>query len=571
MLQSLYLKNIAIFDEVSVPFEAGYHALTGETGAGKSILIDAVNLILGGKASRDIIRSGAQSALVSAVFSISGKLAAELSNEYPEAENGELSITREITKEGRGSCKIGARPVTVSVLKEVGLRLVNIHGQSDNQSLYKKEVHIDYLDRFCNFGPAMEQYQAEYRQYRELSRKIERLETETSMQESRAEELAFLSEELAAAKLVEGEGEKLREKKRLFLSREKLLKAVYAVYGLLYEMPEGGSVYDLLKSAQRELSPITQDSQDVQAAYDRLEELSVLARDVAQDVQALSEGSDFSPEELEELELRLDLITRLERKYGRDEAGLLAYQKEVDDELFELTHRGQALKAARREWEESRARLLNLAQQLSQMRQKTGLELEKRIAQELKDLDMPGVQFQIRIRCQENEDGPHFCETGFDSVEFLIAPNAGEGLLPISKIASGGEMARIMLAIKSVMASVETVDTLIFDEIDTGVSGRAAQKIAQKMYALSRKKQVMAVTHLPQLASMADVHYRISKRTDNGRTSAQILPLDLSGRIQEIARMTGGVEITQKTLANAQEILDLAEEYRRSFSGRRRL
>ena len=558
MLHLLHIENIAVIEEADITFDGGFNALTGETGAGKSIVIDALGAVLGQRTSRDLIRTGAHRAFVSALFTGVPPLAV-LAEQGLEAPEGELLLQREICADGRNVCRVGGKPVTVAQLRRVGCQLINIHGQQDGQQLLDEEQHQTYLDSYGRLEPALEAYRACYQAMEEIRRKMSRLEMDESEKARRVDSLQFQIDELERARLEPGEEEELDRRRSILRSGEKLTSAVEGALWSLSGGDEGAGAVSGLREAARAMSGIRGLGEDFSQLYGRLEALQSEAYDVAETLRDLSDGFDFSPQELDRLESRADQLYRLKKKYGATVEDMLAYLDRCREELDRITFAADTLARLEKDLAKERKRTLEAAGALSQARKAAAAELEKRIQEELRQLDMPRVRFSIQFTDKEPDD------TGTDQIRFLMSANVGEELRPISRVASGGELARIMLALKNVLAENEDIGTLVFDEVDTGVSGRAAQKVARKLAQVSRRKQVLCVTHLPQLAAMADTHFSVEKGERDGRTYTSVVRLDREKRCAELARLTGGETVTGAMLAGARELIAGADAYKQGL------
>ncbi len=559
MLKELHIKNVAVIDEVHIEFSEGFNVLTGETGAGKSILIDSINMALGGRTSRDIIRHGCDFASVDICFETdSPAVLATLSELGIDAEDGIIAISRRLNTDGKTTCRINGMLMPANMVREAASALIDIHGQNDNQSLLNAKHHLGLLDEYGNNSGLLEEYKSVYREYRGIETEIEKLSQNEDEKARRLELLKFQAGEIRDAKLKQNEDEELQQARDRLYNMENIVSGAGAAYGALYGGEEG-TACDLLRKASRALSDISRFDPKLSESFERLSGVIAETEDIASDISELLSKTDFSMAELDRLEERLDLIASLKRKYGNtieeinqfatdaeDEAGKI---EKSDERLEELN----ALKAATFE------KLSVLADELSEKRRQAAQKLEAHIADELTSLDMPKVRFSILITEKFENGSIHYGDNGQDNAEFMISTNPGEDLKPMSKIASGGELSRIMLAIKSVFSATDSIDTMIFDEIDTGVSGRAAQRIAEKICALSRSKQILAITHLAQIASMADCHYLIEKNQQGDRTSTSVVLLDKESRVEELARIIGGVTVTDLTRQSAREMLKLAE------------
>ena len=555
MLQLLHIENIAVIEEADITFDEGFNALTGETGAGKSIVIDAMGAVLGQRTSRDLIRTGAAKAFVSAMFSGVPPLAA-LEECGLEAEDGELLLQREIYADGKNACRVGGRPVTVAQLRRIGGALLNIHGQHDGQQLLDEEQHGAYLDSFGRVEAELEAYAACYEAMEATRKKLKSLQMDEAEKERRMDSLAFQIQELEKAQLKPGEEEVLLQRRNLLRNGEKFMSAVQGAVWNLTGGDDGGGAVSELREAAGAVSGVKGLDDRFGQLHERLEGLYSEAYDVAETLRDLQDSFDFSPRELDELEGRADLLYRLKKKYGPTVEDMLAYLEKCREELDQIAFAADTTARLEKQLEKERGRAMKAARALSEARKAAAKRLEERIQEELRQLDMPKVRFAI---CFEEKEPDAL---GIDVVRFLMSANVGEELRPINKVASGGELARIMLALKNVLAENELIGTLVFDEVDTGVSGRAAQKVAEKLAQVSRRKQVLCVTHLPQLAAMADTHFSVEKGEAKGRTYTHVVLLDRERRKAELARITGGSKVTEALLKSAGELLDAAEAYR---------
>ena len=547
MLSLLHIENIAVIECAEISFDRGFNVLTGETGAGKSIVIDAISAILGERAYRDMIRTGTQAASVRAVFTGVPELPwfEENGVEY----DSETVIQRQIHLDGKNVCRVNGSLVSVSILRKLGIQLINIHGQHDTASLFDEDNHLTMLDAFADNQQLQADYQEKYASVAALRREIERMTMDEGEKLRRMETLRYQIAEIEKAELEPGEDEALEERRKILQNSEKLSDGLNDAAECLYGGEDSDGAAGLLAQAEYALSRLARFSDSFSSLHERVNDLKYQVQDIAEEVRDARDELSYSADELEEIEARLDVIHKLRRKYGATCDDILEFldktKKELDDIEFADDHlerlKGKLQKAEKQAWD--------AALVLRKNRKETAQKLSERILTELAQLDMPRVQFQCQF--QEQELG----STGADSVAFYMSANAGEALKPLSKVASGGELARIMLAMKNVLAEKDQVETLIFDEVDTGVSGRAAQKVAEKLRSVASHKQVLCVTHLPQLAALADTHLLIAKSERDGRTYTTVTPLDLEGRKRELARIIGGANITETTLKSAEEML----------------
>ena len=549
MLELLHIENIAVIRQADITFRPGFNALTGETGAGKSIVIDAISAILGQRAYRDAIRTGASRAFISAVFRGVPDYPWFQENSVP-VDEGEVLIQREIFADGRNACRVNGIPVTVSILRGLGQQLIQIHGQHDSAQLFDEANHLAMLDAFADHAPLMERYRNAYLEMDALRKRIRSLQMDEAEKARRVENLTFQIQEIDRAELKVGEDQELEEKRKLMRSGEKLMNAVNEAAGALYGGDDTDGAVSLVSQAQHALGLVADVSEFIDTAYNQVTELSYSVVDAAERVRDLRDSFDFSPGELEAVESRLDVIHRLRRKYGATCEDILNYQKKCKKELDEIQMADDTIAQLQTQFRVKAKAAKALAAELSESRHQAAKQFEVRLISELRQLDMPRVQFVCQL-----EPLKHLEESGGDSCRFMMSANIGEELRQMNRVASGGELARIMLAMKNVLSEKDHIPTMIFDEVDTGVSGRAAQKVAEKLHSVSQGKQVLVVTHLPQIAAMADTHFLISKAEKDGRTYTSVTPLDLEGRKAEIARLIGGAKITSNTLKSAEEML----------------
>ena len=560
MLRSLHIENIAVIERADVDFSDGLGVLTGETGAGKSVMIDAINAVLGSRTSRDLVRSGAERATVAAVFRNENALRWCEENDI-DAEDGEIVLQRRLTSDGRSSARVNGVPVSASQLRILGGILLDIHGQNDGRQLLDERRHLDYLDRYGVYGDALAAFQKAFEDYKALCREADLLRMDESEKLHREDYLRSRITELENAKLRIGEEEELTSRRDLLHNSEKLTEQLERAYGALYGDEE--NALSLCSDAQNAFEKAASWSPDLAAAAELLSQARLAMEDAAERAKDMLSELDFSPEEYDRLEDRLAVLRRLEKKYAADEEGLIELLDKSRSALSELEYSGDRLEQLDREIDVAGNRALRAAMILTESRASAAEKLEKQVEGELRDLNMPSVRFIV-----ERKTGSAIGDltaAGLDDVRFLMSANAGEEPGPISRIASGGELSRIMLALKNVFAEKDDVDALIFDEIDTGVSGIAAQRVAEKLAALAKNKQVLCVTHLPQIAAMAEHQYLVEKSERNGRTYTRIRLLDRDGRKEELARLSGGGEITQTLLAGAEELLQRDEAFRASL------
>ena len=547
MLSLLHIENIAVIECADISFENGFNILTGETGAGKSIVIDAICAVLGERAYRDMIRTGTEKASVRAVFTAVPKLGWFEENGVPYDE--ETVISRDVYLDGKNVCRVNGTLVSVSILHKLGVSLINIHGQHDSAALFDEDNHIQFLDGFSQNEDLRQAYGEKYQVVAELKKQIQRLQMDESEKLRRMETLRYQIEEISKAALKPGEDTELEERRKILQNAEKLSDGIYAGVECLYGSDDSDGAASLLAQAERELNRLSRYTDAYTDIHDRVADLMYQVQDVAEELRAARDDLTYSADELEQIECRLDVIHRLRKKYGATCEDILAYLEKATCELDEMEFADDHLARLQLKCEKAEKEAWNAALALRSSRQNGAKTLSDRIRDELAQLDMPKVQFA----CQFTET--ELSANGADAVAFYMSANVGEALKPMSKVASGGELARIMLAMKNVLAEQDMVQTLIFDEVDTGVSGRAAQKVAQKLKQVATNKQVLCVTHLPQLAAMGDAHLLIAKEERQGRTYTTVTPLDFEGRKMELARIIGGATITETTLKSAEEML----------------
>lgn len=551
MLSLLHIENIAVIEQADISFDKGFNVLTGETGAGKSIVIDAISAILGQRAYRDMIRTGTSKASVRAVFT-------KVPNFPWFEENGveydeETVIQRDIFLDGKNVCRVNGTLVTVAILHKLGIQLINIHGQHDSASLFDEENHLRFLDAFADNGALLADYREKFAAVSELRRQIDRMTMDEGEKLRRMETLKYQIAEIEKADLKSGEDEVLEQRRKLLQNSEKLSQGLEEASEALLGGDDSDGAAALLAQAAYALSRIARYSDDYTGFQERLTDLKYQVQDIADEVRDSLDELSYSADELETIEARLDIIHRLRRKYGADCDEILAYLDKAQKELDEIEFADDRVEQLKKKLAKQEKQAWDAALALRKNRQEQGTVMAEKILSELSQLDMPRVQFQCRFRETE------LTSEGADAVAFYLSANAGEDLKPLSKVASGGELARIMLSMKNVLAEKDAVDTLIFDEVDTGVSGRAAQRIAEKLKSLAKHKQVLCVTHLPQLAALADTHMLIAKSEHDGRTYTTVTPLDRKGRAMELARIIGGTHITETTLKSAEEMLSAGE------------
>ncbi len=550
MLTNLYIENIAVIEKVSIDFGQGLNVLTGETGAGKSIIIDSINAVLGNRTSKDLIRSGSDSAFVSAEFTDPSEKALEVLSEYGfEPEDGVVIIQRELNASGKGKCRINGRPTTAAILKAVGIYLMNIHGQHESYELMSPEQHIRYIDKLGELSDEVQAYSEVYHRYKKQKAELDKARYDEAERERRLDLLRYQVDELENADLYVGEYEELLEQRTMIENKEKIAEALNEVRELLNGSDDSDGAIQMLETASGSIGDITNVYPDAQSVAERLQSAVYELEDCCSEVISMSESADGEVESLDDIEDRIDLIHRLGRKYGTTIEEMLAFLENAKKELEYLEKYEENREALTEECQKSFQKANALAKALSEKRAEVGKRFSAEVKQEMAFLDMPNVELVVSQKtCPLNANG---C----DEIELLISTNPGEAPKPVAKIASGGELSRMMLAIKNVLADKDDIDTLIFDEVDTGISGSASQKVGFKLKEVSASRQVLCVTHQAQIAALADNHFKIAKTVKDGKTYTGVTTLDHEGRRSELARIIGGVEITKATLDYAEELL----------------
>ena len=549
MLSSLKIENVAVIEKAQAQFTAGLNVLTGETGAGKSILIDSINAILGNRTSRDLVRTGAAKACIWATFTdLSACTRALLEEAGYEAED-ELLLYREISAEGKGGCRINGMPATAAVLREIGGSLINIHGQHDSQSLTNPARHLALLDTFAQDQAQLEEYQQLYRQLIRVKRQMDALEMDETEKQRRIEVLQFQLQEIEEARLQPGEEEQLQARRRVLSHAQTIAQQLSAAYAAVSGDDDIPGAADGLGAACGALEQAAALDPDLQSLAEKLNEYYYGVRDLAEELARRLENTDAEPGELDRIEERLDLIYRLRQKYGADLVDVLAFADKARTELETIQTSQQQLEELAIQKQQLYKQAKQAAETLTKVRLAAFDALQGQLVEALTFLNMPGIRFVL-----QHSRGP-LALAGQDSVEFYISANAGEDPKPLARIASGGELSRIMLALKSALADKDDIPTVIYDEIDTGVSGLAAGRIGEKLRQTSRGRQVLCITHTAQIAALADTHLLIAKQVEGARTYTQIHPLDEQGRVEVLARIISGDHVTELSLANAREML----------------
>lgn len=553
MLSDLHIENIAVIESADIEFSSGLNVLTGETGAGKSIIIDSINAVLGNRTSKELVRTGADNALVSAVFKTSQHIKWFNDNDIEQEE--EIILQRRINAEGKSSCRVSGVPVTAAQLRELASQLVDIHGQNDGLRLLDEKAHLGFLDSFSDTKDVYHEYYEQFRKLVSISKEIKSLSMDDVEKERLSESLKYKIDELSKAQIVDGEYASLKSKHNLLHNSEKLKESLDEVLNYLSGI-ENSAVSDITNAVYH-LQRASSISPNLEEQLKELNNISFDICNVNETISDIVSSLDFSEEEYNEMENRINFLDRLQRKYGCDEAGLIDALQQAYKQLDDIEYSDDKLVKLRKDFDNQKNIVWIASEKLTAARKEGALKLEEQIIKELRDLNMPSVRFKVDF-----QQLPKFSSSGIDDVKFLMSANAGEELGRISKIASGGELSRIMLALKNVFAKNDVVDTMIFDEVDTGVSGISALRVAEKLYSVSNNKQVLCISHLPQIAAIADSQYLVSKTEFEGRTFTNVQILDASSRIKEIARLYGGDNISEATLAAAEDQLNKAKEYK---------
>lgn len=551
MLNSLYIENIAVIEKITIDFKNGFNVLTGETGAGKSIIIGSINALLGERISKDMIRQGSEYAFVSGCFSISNQIVFDLLDKYGYEYNkeDELILQRKLSISGKSSCRINGKPATLTILREITAHLVNIHGQHESYNLMSSEKHITYIDSMGDLEEIKKEYRENLSILRECKHKLKNAQTDDSQRERQIDLLKYQINEIEEINPQEGEYEQLTEERNKAINAQDIIKALANADLLLSGSDNYNGCLLGVQECADSLNEIAEYSSQAEEISERIMNVYYELQDCSQEITQLLENIDTDPYRLEEIEERLDSLYRLSKKYGNTTEEILNFCEDSKNKLAELEDYEFNIEKLQKEYDKYFQITKKLALTLSAKRKEISQEFTSKVKQEMTYLDMPNVNLKVNIeRCPLNENG---C----DKLEFLISANPGEKPKPVSKIASGGELSRMMLAITNVIASNNIVETMIFDEVDTGISGSASQKVGYKLKSLSNSRQVLCITHQAQIAALADEHFLIKKTVENNRTFTQVLPLDFESRKHELARIIGGVSITKLTLKHAEEML----------------
>lgn len=556
MLTTLYIENIAVIEKTSIDFSQGLNVLTGETGAGKSIIIDSINAIMGQRTSKELVRTGAKTALVTAQFDdVNDTVKAKLKElGYDNEDDDTLILQRSISAAGKSTCKINARPASVTVLKEAAKNLINIHGQHESYELFSPDTHIDYIDSFGELNSELDDYREKYKKYKALKKQLNEANSDESARLHEIDLLTYQTTELFNADVQPDEIEQLENERIVLMNSEKIFTLLNDARELLDGDERTAGGVESVESAMNYIQRAASLNGEYESISESITDVYYNLRDCIEAISDAADSVESDPQRLEEIDERLDLLNRLTRKYGCECNELPSLAEKMQTRLEELLSYDKNRDQLEADYKEAENNALVAAQKLSEIRKKTAKVFSERVREEMSFLNMPNVQIVTQF---ENTD---FYEKGTDKIEFLISANPGEPPRPVAKIASGGELSRMMLAIKTVLASTDDIDTLIFDEVDTGISGSAAQKVGMKLKEVSKSSQVLCVTHQAQLAALADAHYLISKQVEDGRTFTQVKLLDFDGRKHELARIIGGVSITDAALAHAESMLKESEE-----------
>lgn len=552
MLKTLVIENIAVIKKAQIEFTSGLNVLTGETGAGKSIVVDSINAILGERTSRELVRTGSDNAFVNAYFEdINDDVKLKL-NEYdiPIEEDGSLLLSRKISAGGKSVCRVNGLPVTVGILKDIGTHLVNIHGQHDSQALLNPDFHYKFVDAYADCDELLAEYKESFKSFLNIRRQLKSLTSDADERDKQSEILDYQIKELRDADIKVGEWEELKHRKSVILNSQAILNALNTLLGAVNGDDENQGIQSVLSSSDKEITALLDADSQLKPIKEKLDSAEDLLESIKDLISDKMESLDFQPDELDKIEERLDILYTFSNKYGETEQDMLYYLADAERKRALFDNSEQDLERLNAEYDSSLEKTQSLALKLSEVRRKAAEKLGDEICSQLEFLDMPGVKFVTQF------SKGNLSSSGVDKIEFLIRTNPGEEPKPLAKIASGGELSRIMLAIKSIIAKSDSIATLIFDEIDTGVSGKASRKIGLKLKEVGKNAQVICVTHSAQIASAADSHFLIKKEYTDNAAFTQIMPLDFEGRKYELARIMGGLNVTESLLKSAEEMLD---------------
>lgn len=557
MLLELRIKNFALIDELNLNFSQGFNVLTGETGAGKSILIDSVNFLVGEKFNKEIIRTGCDFAFVEGIFEIKNREIFKILEGYGIESDDYLVIAREINQNNKSIIRINGRTTNLSIIREISKLLIDIHGQHEHQSLLDESKHIDILDSFCgnDFKCIKDEYRKVFDKVKQIEKDLEKLTQDEQYRLRKIDLLKFQTQEIQEANLKDGEEQELIQRRDILKNSEKIYSCLNTAYQKIYENELYESAFDSIGSALASIENIAEYDSKLNDIKQNLEDVYYKLQDAVENIRDYRDKIEYNDYELNEIEDRLDLINKLKRKYGNSIEEILNYYSNIEKELVDLEKSDELIEELENQLKLENEKLHNLSNNITSIRRNTAVYLKQKIEAELKYLGMERAIFEVQVEEKEKYD-----YNGNNEVKFMITSNPGEPLRPLHKVASGGEISRIMLAIKSVVADVDEIPVLIFDEIDTGISGRTAQSVAEKMILISKNHQILCVTHLPQIASMADKHFKIQKNVIDDKTVTKVKDLQNEERIEEIARMLGGAIVTELTKVNAKEIIELAEQ-----------
>lgn len=552
MLKTLVIENIAVIKKAQIEFTSGLNVLTGETGAGKSIVVDSINAILGERTSRELVRAGSDNAFVNAYFEdINDDVKLKL-NEYdiPVEEDGSLLLSRKISAGGKSVCRVNGLPVTVGILKDIGTHLVNIHGQHDSQALLNPDFHYKFVDAYADCDELLAEYKESFKSFLNIRRQLKSLTSDADERDKQSEILDYQIKELRDADIKVGEWEELKHRKSVILNSQAILNALNTLLGAVNGDDENQGIQSVLSSSDKEITALLDADSQLKPIKEKLDSAEDLLESIKDLISDKMESLDFQPDELDKIEERLDILYTFSNKYGETEQDMLYYLADAERKRALFDNSEQDLERLNAEYDSLLEKTQSLALKLSEVRRKAAEKLGEEICSQLEFLDMPGVKFVTQF------SKGNLSSVGVDKIEFLIRTNPGEEPKPLAKIASGGELSRIMLAIKSIIARSDSIATLIFDEIDTGVSGKASRKIGLKLKEVGENAQVICVTHSAQIASAADSHFLIKKEYTDNAAFTQIMPLDFEGRKYELARIMGGLNVTESLLKSAEEMLD---------------
>ncbi len=552
MLVGLFIKNIAVIEEASIDFLKGFTALTGETGAGKSIIVDAFSVILGARASKDLIRTGCEKASVTALFTdVSNKVKHKLAelNIQIDADD-DLQIYREIRINGKSLCKVNGVPLTASMLKEIGVMLISVHGQHDSYELLSPEIHGTYIDNYAGLNPLLKQYQEQYDKLKQIKIQLDSLLSNQNEKERRMDLLKFQIEEIESAEIKVGERESLIRNSQIIKNRQNILEAVNFSKEMIDGSSENEGILTMAELAAKKLEQVSDSDEVLTALVEKIRDTEYALQDISQELRKYESMEDFDPSALPEIEERLDLLYKLSLKYGESEEDIISLLETLTTELNDTELSEEKIELLSQEFEDTKVKAIDLAKKLSNKRKEASLDFSEKVKSELRFLNMPNIEFISKL------ERTNLYSWGCDKLNFMVSVNQGEELKPLSKVASGGELSRIMLAIKTVLSNADDIDTLIFDEVDAGISGKTASKVGEKLRQASEDRQIICITHLAQIACVSNNHLLIEKTTEVGKTYTKVLPLNREERIHELARIIGGSKTGSVSYKMAEEMLN---------------